>query len=101
VPTIKESLRTGSGIAIARHLPDLRVLENRGVEVHRLFGLIVEPEKGSDFLHETLLLFALCQKYPNQIQRVARNLVVDVPDLPRDRATSVAGEIGVKVSAEE
>src|SRR5262249_17879537 len=30
---------------------DLRVLEHRNVEVHCLFGLMVEPEKRGDFIH--------------------------------------------------
>jgi hypothetical protein len=33
---------------------DLRILEDRDIEVHRFFGFAVEPEKGYDLLHVLL-----------------------------------------------
>src|SRR5438445_123692 len=38
-------------VAVPRHAPDLRVLEDRHVEIHRLFGVAVEPQERRDLLH--------------------------------------------------
>src|SRR2546423_137949 len=48
-------LGPGARVSIARHAPDLRVLENRHVEVHRLFGVAVEPQEWDDLLHGDLV----------------------------------------------
>src|SRR5205809_556744 len=47
------ALGPGPRVAVARHASDLRVLEDRHVEVHRLFGVVVEPQERHDLLHVT------------------------------------------------
>jgi len=42
--------RAGSRLAVARHVQDLRALEDRDVVIHRLLGVVVEPEERRDFL---------------------------------------------------
>src|SRR2546426_4011481 len=49
-------LRPGPRVSIARHTHDLRILEDRHIEVHRLFGLAVEPQERDDLLHVVLSL---------------------------------------------
>src|SRR5664279_1226452 len=60
-PNHDASFRPRPSLAVPRHLSNLRVLEERGIEVHRLFGIVVEPEKWDDLLHRTLLLCEFCQ----------------------------------------
>ena len=43
--------RFGRLLIVAEDSPDLRVLEDRRVKLHRFFGLLIEPQKWSDFLH--------------------------------------------------
>ena len=43
--------RPGPSIAIAGNFPDLGILEDGGVELRCLLGLIVEPQEWGDFLH--------------------------------------------------
>ena len=45
-----------AGIAVARDVLDLRVLEDRGVELDCLLESIVEPEEGRDLRHGGELL---------------------------------------------
>src|SRR6266851_3432529 len=40
----------GSRLAVSRHAQDLRVLEDRDIVIHRLLGVVVEPEERRDFL---------------------------------------------------
>jgi hypothetical protein len=37
-----------------RRIQDAGVLENRTIELHCLFGIVVEPEKGNDLLRAGL-----------------------------------------------
>ena len=39
------------GLAVSRDASDAGILEDRGVELRGLFGLIVEPEAGGDLLN--------------------------------------------------
>src|SRR5439155_436365 len=45
------SLRAGPCRSVARDVGHLRVLEDRHVEIHRLFGVAVEPQERDDLLH--------------------------------------------------
>ena len=47
--------RPRSSIAVARYVPHLRILENGDVEIHGLLGLVVEPQKWRNPLHDLLL----------------------------------------------
>jgi len=38
-------------VAVAADVEDLRVLEDRRIELRRLFGVVVEPEEWRDLLH--------------------------------------------------
>src|SRR5205807_387347 len=51
----RASLRPGARFAVTRDLGDLRILEDRGVELRGLFGLAVEPQEWRYFLHRLLL----------------------------------------------
>src|SRR5579859_2257625 len=43
-----------TALSVARDAAGLGILEDRSVKVHGLFGLVVEPQKWSDFLHRVL-----------------------------------------------
>src|SRR5207302_9112919 len=47
-------VRSRPRLAVPRDAQHLRILEDRDVEVHRLFGVAVEPEKRDDLLHRAL-----------------------------------------------
>src|SRR3954454_2176268 len=49
------AVRFLSSLGVASDFEDLRVLENRGVELRGVFGLVVEPQTGRYFLHGVLL----------------------------------------------
>src|SRR5439155_12967057 len=44
-------LRPRPGVSISRDAHHLRILEDRHVEIHRLFGLAVEPQERGNLLH--------------------------------------------------
>src|SRR5712664_99007 len=44
-------LRSRAGLAVTNDAPGLRVLENRDIKLHRLFGPAVEPQEWGNFLH--------------------------------------------------
>src|SRR5437773_2543078 len=61
---------THDGAVRARHQAhDLRVLEDRNVELHGLFGLAVEPEKRDDLLHRVLSSVGLRLPLPRARRR--------------------------------
>jgi hypothetical protein len=47
----KNSLRPGPFFSIAGDPYDPRVVEDGDIEIHRLFGLVVEPQERGDLLH--------------------------------------------------
>jgi hypothetical protein len=53
-------------------LDDLGVLENGRVEVHRVFGIIGEPEERSDLLHNGFL-FQVCMKKYHETGALVEN----------------------------
>src|SRR6266545_363823 len=71
-PGHERSLWAGSGVPIARRVEDLRVLENRGIEVDRFLGLIVERQKRGDFLHVSVLLTMSVATHPLEPPRQKR-----------------------------
>src|SRR5688572_1060652 len=50
-----------SGLAVTRDAIDLRFREHRGIELRRLFGLVVEPQAGRDIaqMHGRLLFLRM------------------------------------------
>src|SRR6266508_7047817 len=52
----ERSLGAGPRVPVTRGVQDLRILEDRGVEVDRFFGLIVERQERGDLLHVGILL---------------------------------------------
>ena len=66
---------------VARHFLDLRVLENRDVELSRLFRLIIEPQKWRDPLHRSLC-FSLGAHFRHRLLHLLRR---HVADMGRDR----------------
>src|SRR6266498_3824534 len=49
----------GCFFAIAGNSSDLGIFENGGVKLHRLLGVVIEPQKWSDFLHIILPLLVV------------------------------------------
>src|SRR6266487_784920 len=66
---------THDGAVRARHQAhDLGVLEDRNIELHRLFSLAVEPEKRDDLLHRILSSVGLRLPSPRARRRGGRSL---------------------------
>src|SRR5437870_4016400 len=63
------SLRPRPRVSAADNVSDLGILEDGDVEVHRLFGFAIEPQKGGDLLHTVRLLFVkgFSGGLPNQL----------------------------------
>jgi hypothetical protein len=37
--------------SVSRYLPDLRILKNGGIKIHRFLRVTIEPQAWGDFLH--------------------------------------------------
>src|SRR5262249_15522334 len=51
------ALRSRTGIAITRDPDRLRILEDGDIEIHRFFGIVVEPQERRDFLHGLMIRY--------------------------------------------
>src|SRR5437660_11808739 len=49
-------LHARPGVSVSRDAHDPRILEDRHIEVHRLFGVAVEPQERDDLLHRALAI---------------------------------------------
>ncbi|MNZ98517.1 hypothetical protein D3C78_1178010 [compost metagenome] len=49
--TLGPAVELESGVAVMGDGSDFRVVEDRAIELRRLFGLIVEPQAGREFLY--------------------------------------------------
>src|SRR5713226_5095792 len=69
------TLRSRAGLAVTNDAPGLRVLENRDIKFHRLFGLAVEPQERGDFLHGE---WALAWSFLHGLLHLLRAYVADM-----------------------
>ena len=74
--------RSGSRLAVPSDADDLGILEDGDVEVHRLLGFVVEPQKWRNFLHDSSFQsLDLDRKHRRQIAHDG------TPVIPRIRRT--------------
>jgi hypothetical protein len=48
-----------SRFSVSGYIPDLGVLKNGGIEIHRLLSVTIEPQAWGDFLHRRYSLRSL------------------------------------------